>query len=397
MKSLSFILLEDLSNETIQKLEQYVTNDNINDVLKVLKRNSDIISNISRQDYLDFFKLHGLSDLNWGRKNSVVKQFVNLFTEEDHIDVFNNIIMNNGIISIDKLPETGNIFDFCGSNKKMNPCGDFTEEAKIIASWTNGGSANVGPCEILLKFILKEGRTGKSGDVSIAIDENDPEPKEEMEVKASMIKKETSGGHPAGQKGKIRNSWSIYWYLDKHLFNLKTSSTDADKLSYFQNKAGVSDFNKKLLDANVTSDQIAKELVNAICYQYRFIEGENDDTPKDLNGLDKLYEETKKLVDKSFDSKKGFVNEHDLYNIVGCIQLYLYSQVEGFDYFFVILLDKNIDNEAAENGKYWCAKNCGEESTSLLDFNIVLSHLRFKTLDSTTTSQGRTGKIIIKR
>ena len=30
------------------------------------------------------------------------------------------------------------------------------------------------------------------------------------------------------------------------------------------------------------------------------------------------------------------------------------------------------------------------------DNDEILNHLKFKTLDSTTTSQGRTGKIIIK-
>ena len=103
------------------------------------------------------------------------------------------------------------------------------------------------------------------------------------------------------------------------------------------------------------------------------------------------------MCNKIYDKKNGFKSANDLYNLVGCIQLYLYSQVEQFDYFFAILIDKNIDNESVDNGKYWCVKNCNTDETDLLNFDKVLSHLQFKCLDSTTSSQGRTGKIIIKK
>ena len=57
------------------------------------------------------------------------------------------------------------------------------------------------------------------------------------------------------------------------------------------------------------------------------------------------------------------------------------------------MIDKNIDNESAENGFYFFAKDCKNDKSMLLDFNKVLSYLQFGQLDSTTSSQGRTGKI----
>ena len=399
MKKLKEYFLEALSAENIKKLEEYINNDNINDVINMLVNHSNKAS-IKGKEYEDFFDLHGLSKLNWGRKNSALAQFTNVFSDNGHLDIFKNIIKNNGIVNIDDLNSEGNIFkDYCGDNEKLNPCGNFIDEAKTIASWTNSTSANAGPGEILLKFILKEGRTSYKGDVAIAVDENDPKPNEEMEVKAATLAKNASGGHAAGQTGKIRNAWSIYWFLDNKLFNLKTLSTDADKLQYFQNqKVGLKDFNQKIKDANIEDPRIISDgIVNALCYQYRFIQNETSDKPENLNGYNKLKEQAYKLCNKIYDKNNGFKSAKDLYNLVGCIQLYLYSQVEQFDYFFAILIDKNIDNESADNGKYWCVKNCNTDETDLLDFDKVLSHLQFKCLDSTTSSQGRTGKIIIKK
>ena len=398
MKHFKEYFLEALSAENIKKLEEYINDDNVDDVIKMYVRHSNK-SSIEGKLYTDFFDLHGLSKLNWGRKNSAFKQFKELFAENDHLDIFKKIIQNNGIVNINDLKQEGNLFkDYCGDNEKLNPCGNFIEEAKTIASWTNSGSANVGPGEILLKFILKEGRTGDKGDVAIAVDENDPNPKEEMEVKAATLAKNASGGHAAGQTGKIRNAWSIYWFLDNKLFNLGTLSTDADKLEYFQNKNGLKDFNQKIKDANIKDPRVISDgIVNALCYQYRFIQSENSDKPENLKGYDILKEQAYQLCNKIYDKNNGFTSANDLYDLVGCIQLYLYSQVEQFDYFFAILIDKNIDNESADNGKYWCVNNCKKDDTTLLNFDEVLMHLKFKSLDSTTTTQGRTGKIIIKK
>jgi len=399
MRHLKEYFFEALSKENLKKLKEYINDDNVDDVIKMYIRHSNKLS-IGGELYTNFFNLHGLSKLNWGRKNDALKQFKELFAENDHLDIFQKIIQNNGIVKIGDLNTEGNIFkDYCGDNKELNPCGNFIEEAKTIALWTNSGSANVGPAEILLKFILKEGRSGPKGDVAIAIDENDIESKEEMEVKAVTLAKNVSGGHAAGQTGNIRNAWSIYWFLDNKLFKLKTLSTDADKLQYFQNeKVGLKDFNQKIKDANIEDLRVISDaIVNALCYQYRFIQNETSDEPDNLKGYKTLKEQAYQLCNKIYDKNIGFKSANDLYDLVGCIQLYLYSQVEQFDYFFAVLIDKNIDTESADNGKYWCVKNCSTDDTDLLKFDKVLSHLKFKCLDSTTTSQGRTGKIIIKK
>jgi hypothetical protein len=75
-------------------------------------------------------------------------------------------------------------------------------------------------------------------------------------------------------------------------------------------------------------------------------------------------------------------------NLVGSIQLYLYSQIEQFDYFFCVLIDKN--GNATNSGNYWFVKNC---ETSLLNFDTVTNNINFGVLDSPTSSQGRTGKM----
>jgi hypothetical protein len=381
-------LFETLSDNGIQKLTDYLKSaeglddSKIDEYIKILSKHAKK-SGIKQDDYETFFKNHGLSELNWGRKNSAVKQFVNLFSEDEHLDILSDIIKNNGTVSIDDVKETGNIFkDYCKG---------WEDEAKTIATWTNSKSANAGPCEMLLKFILHEGNSRTVGDVGID--------DEEMEVKAGTLKgKQGSGGHAAGQKGNIRKTWSVYYWLDKYLFNLETSNKIADSRAYFQNDNGVKDFNKKLEEAGLLDSSkyeiISNEIVNALCFQYDKIK--NDETKN--NDLDST--KLKKLQNASLNfikdkiGKEGF-NKQDLLNLVGCIQLYLYSQIENFDYFFAVLIDKNIDNESENNGFYICVKDCKDDNTKLLHFNEILEHLKFGPLDSTTSTQGRTGKIYI--
>lgn len=390
MKGLSKYINEQLSKNGIDKLVQYLKeapgldDTHIDDYINALSRKASEHT-INDYEFEEFFDKHGLSKLNWGRKNTAKKQFINLFLEDSNIDTLINIIKNDGVLSIDDLSEDGNIFkDYCKG---------WEEEAKTIASWTNSTSANAGPCELLLKFILKEGISISSGDVGLRTDTIP----DEMEVKAATLSKDAAGGHAAGQKGDIRKAWSIYWYLDKNLFKLNTSTTDADKLRYFQNNTGLKDFNQKIKDAEIEDVKVISDnIVNALCYQYRFIEGENNYNSK-LKNLDKLYDSAYKLCNEIYNKDTGFKSSNDICNLVGCIQLYLYSQVEQFKYFFVVLIDKNINNESAENGKYWCIKNCKSKNSDLLNFDLVLSKLYFGKLDSPTSTQGRTGKIKVIR
>ena len=381
MKHFNEYFFESLSKESIKKLEQYISDENVDEYIKLLKRHASK-SGIKEDDYTVFFDKHGISELNWGRKNSAVKQFVNLFSEEDHLDILTKIVKDDGVVSIDDIKETGNIF--------KDYCSEFSEEAKIIASWTNSKSANAGPCELLLKFIIKEANSKKTGDVTIHNDE-------EMEVKASTLKGKSSGsgGHAAGQRGKIRNTWAVYYYLNNNVFNIETSNSEADKLKYFQNKDGVQELNNVIKDKGLSIEEVTNGIVDALCFQYNFITNEHD-VKNELKTKDKLYKAALNIA-KSISKNNEFNSSNDVFNLVGCIQLYLYSQIEGFDYFFAVLVDKNIDNESDNNGFYFCVKNCQDDNSELLNFDKILSYIRFGGLDSTTSSQGRTGKIYIKK
>lgn len=377
MKALKNSLNEALSNANMAQIKTYINDENFDEYFKIIQRNSKLIGLKDNNNAYDkFFEDHGLTKLNFGRNKSAKDAFISLFSENDKLNVLTEIVNNNGILSINNLSENGNIFELCKINGN-----DFSDEAKIIATWINSTSASAGPCEMLLKFILKEGYTGKMGDVSIR-------PSEEMEVKASTIGKNASGGHAAGQKGnngvKIRGAWSIYLYLNKYLFNIE-GNKEADDAQYFQNKNGFAKFVKLLHDNNLddkkSAEFVTKTLVDAICFQYNYITNE-ENAKNTLPNIQSLY-----------DAALTFYNKNDLdikniLNLVGSIQLYLYSQIEQFNYFFCVLIDKN--GNATNSGNYWFVKNCG---VSLLNFDTVTNNINFGVLDSPTSSQGRTGKM----
>jgi hypothetical protein len=273
-------------------------------------------------------------------------------------------------------------------NLFVDYCKGFEEEAKIISTWTNSRSSNAGPGEILLKFIIKEGNTRKTGDVGIGTDK-------EMEVKASTLNGSQigSGGHAAGQKGDIRKTWSIYAYLSEHLFGENIKDGGADKMTYFQNNAGIKNFGKKLAEYNLTDDieNISVNIVNSLLYQYRFIK--KDDASK-IATFNKLYENAADLFEKVIDKKNGINNIDTFIDIIGAIQLYLYCLVEEFDYFCCLLLDKSETSNSPNNGNYILFK---DPKNDLLKLQDVISKLHFGKLDSTTTLQGRTGKIYFRK
>jgi hypothetical protein len=379
MKSLKDVLIEANINDLITFLND--NNIDVDNALSILKKHHSK-GGINEKLYEEFFKKHGLSGLNWGRKNSALKQFVNLFAEDNKLEILNNIIENDGIVSINDMEVKGNLFN--------DYCKGFEEEAKIISTWTNSKSANAGPGEILLKFIIKEGNTRKTGDVGIGTDK-------EMEVKASTLNGSQigSGGHAAGQKGDIRKTWSIYTYLSKHLFDENIKDGGADKMTYFQNNAGIKNFGEKLAEYKLTDniENISNDIVNSLLYQYRFIE--IDSTPdKKFNEINKnLYKNAADLFKKVID-KNGINNIDTFIDIIGAIQLYLYCLVEEFDYFCCLLLDKSETSNSPNNGNYILFKN---PKVDLLNLQDVISKLHFGKLDSTTTLQGRTGKIFFRK
>jgi len=392
-------LFEKLNNDSIKTLVDFLKsaeglNDNdVDEYIKLLSKHAKK-SGIQQQDFDTFFNKHGLSKLNWGRKNSASKQFTELFSDNDNLDALMYVVKNDGMISINDINNNGNIFDYC----KNDQC-DFRDEAHTIATWLNSTSANAGPCEMLLKFILKEGATLSSGDVGIKYSSKE----EEMEVKAATTGKNASGGHAAGQKSnpntnqKIRGAWSIYLYLNKNLFNISDDNASADKAAYFQNEAGLKTFNTLLKDKKLLNDpkQISDGIVDAICFQYDYITNE-DNSKNSLSTINELKSSAYAFIQEIIDKNTGFTKQN-LLNLVGCIQLYLYSQIEGFNYFFCVQIDKSDESTNKDNGNYWCVKNCKDKNSPLLDFKNVIDNLYFGTLDSPTSSQGRTGKIYMKQ
>ncbi len=391
MITLHDYITEKLSDEQINSILTFIDDNNYNDILRLLKKYQSK-SSLNVDKYTEFFNKHGISQLNWGRKTTAVKQFINLFDENDNLMVLNSIVENDGVISVSDLPQTGNIYDYCEvvvNNKKVS----FKTEAQEIATWTNGQSANSGPAEMLLKFILHEGSTGKSGDVFIR-DNNEGE---EMEVKASTVGSKTpSGGHAAGQKGTIRKTWTIYYFLDKFLFNTDITNSEADKKTYFQKNKGCTQFIEMCKDIDI--ENIAEKIVDSLCFQYNFIsnniiEKNTYDTYNDIvdnntvPNRNKIIEQTIKLLKEEFSYES-------IKNIIGVIQLYLYSIVEQFDYFIGILVAKEDSEQHKDNeGKYVLFKCPKNGKSDLLKFSNVLKYFSFGALDSTTSTQGRTGKI----
>ena len=247
---------------------------------------------------------------------------------------------------------------------------------------------------MLLKFLLHEGSTGKSGDVWIKQDGG-----KEMEVKASTIGSKTpSGGHAAGQKGKIRKTWSLYYFLDKYLFNIDVKNSEADSKKYFQNNNGCSEFIDLCKEKDI--ETIAECLVDAICFQYNFINNsiiENTDNKNYKNIVDaNTVPNRNKIIEETIKLLKDGLTFDNIKNVVGVIQLYLYSIVEDFKFFVGILVAKaDSEKHSTTEGNYILFKCPDNSKSDLLDFNDVLKYISFGALDSTTSSQGRTGKIYL--
>lgn len=383
---------EKLSDEQQKQLLSLVDDTNFNNIIDLIKKHLNK-AKINTDKYAKFFKDHGISQLNWGRRNDAIKAFVNLFDEYNNLLVLDHIIKNDGVKSVNDLKKTGNIYDYC----KVNIDGkeiSFKNEAQEIATWTNGKSAAAGPAEMLLKFLLYEGSTGKSGDVWIKQDGG-----KEMEVKASTIgSKYSSGGHAVGQKGNIRKTGSIYYFLDKYLFNIDVLNSKAETKTYFQNEKGCQNFIDLCKENEI--ENIAEKIVDAICFQYDFINNsiiEKTDNKNYKNIIKAntvpnrniIIEETIKLL------KKGLTYDN-IKNVIGVIQLYLYSIIEEFKFFVGILVSKeDIEKHSTIEGNYVLFKCPDNSNSDLLNFSDVLKYLSFGALGSVTDTRGRTGKIYL--
>ena len=376
-----------INESTIRDLENFLKDNNISidDAYKILGRHLGRSRSRNLPEFDKFFKEHGLSELNWGRRNNAINHFINVFSEEDKLDILNSIIEKNGVVSIDDFGRSGNIFDFCEG---------FEEEAKIICSWINGKNRPSGAGEILLKFLIKEASNPSESDILI-------KGKYLMEVKANTLnipksgKSSPSGGIPCGQKGDIRKSWSIYSYMHSTLTGKTYKNGYFDSFNYFQNDEGFESFNEFLKSLNVSDVRtITDTITDAILYQYRFIGDENKNKNKlSNNKINQLRDEVFKQLNPCFNDNNTINNKTRFFNIIGAIQLFLYSAIEEFKYFMCLLYDKRVEDESVDNGKYVLLN-----SDELLDFDIVLEYLSFgKFAASATKTEGRAGKIFLKR
>lgn len=391
MKSFLSYINENLSKKQQEQLLALVDDTNFEEIMRLIKKHLNKNA-ISTEDFKLFFERHGLEKLQWGRNGSAAKAFTQLFDENDNLEILAQIVKNNGVVSINDLKQVGNIYDYCNINVN-NKIEQFKAEAQEICTWVNSRSANSGPAEILLKFILKEGGTGESGDVLIRKNNENFNVGLELEVKAATVTDVTSsGGHAVGQ-GDVRKSWSIYWYLDKYLFNLPTTPEMADNLAYFQNKNKSKFSNNKFIEMleeyNISDEQLVTNIVEAIAFQYRFINSDKKpDLFNEIPNKNILIENGIELI-KDNKTYEGFKN------LVGVIQLYFYSVIEDFAYFMCILVAKEDSvKHSSSEGNYILFKTNGKNN-ELLDFRNVLKYLYFGALDSTKTTQGRTGKIYL--
>ena len=339
----------------------------------------------------DLLKAKGI--LSMGPIKDSANYIIKLFRKYNHESILNEIIKNGGCFRINDLKTTGgNVFnDFCSN---------FKDEAMDLAQITYKQVANVGPYEVLLKFLMKEAGSGSKGDILIHSNENF-NANGEFEVKCMSWAKNKTGGHAAGQTGnngaKIKKSWAIYLYLNEMLFKFeKNKNKLADTAAYFQLKDGFNKF--KELCENKSIEEIATNIVNALCFQYNFITNDRDKngdlstaiTSGDSRMTNNLRKELVELTQTQLKNFKNIKFE-DLKNVIGAIQLNLYALTENFKYIFIGFLSSN-NSKQHSNGNYVFFKI--NDSGIPIQFNDIIENLEFGALE--TSDQGRTGKIYIK-
>lgn len=322
-----------LSQKSINKISDYLENDpnladaDVDEYIKLISQHAKLSMHSNKIDYKSYFTSHDMSE-------KAVIPFLNLFSKSDKLDELNNVIENKTTIS--DINTSGNFYnEFCKGWEK---------EAQIIAQWNDGAlvqrsSAAVGKFEILLKFVLKDIISGCKGDVNLSSGE--------MEVKAILKK----GGHPLGQGYNVKKPQEICSYIDKNLFGTENNTY------YFavRDKDAFKLFNENLVKSKVDKKDLAKCIVDAVCYQYN------------INPLSNLYGSAISYL-SSLMTNKGVSSVYDIINLIGCIQLCIYASKEAFNYFFIV--DVN-------SGNYVCLKDCLSSGSKLYDFSTIVSLIKF--------------------
>lgn len=376
MKSIINFINEEISADKLDTLKQYITDDNFNDILTLVKR----YNNKHNTKYDEYFNNHGLSKLKIHENLTVKDYIIGLFIDNDKQEILDNIVSKNGIIKINELGKLsdnkglyiGNIFNYCDG---------WINIAKEIAKTKPQNKTVIGSYEILLRFMIDGASSGNKGDVFF-INLN-----KEMEVKTTTYKGtpgvNKSGGRSAGIKNRIKYSKDLYNRIYELLKN-KKQLKNIEKNDYFSNENSVKDF-IRMINNNINYiDYIINVICTSLCFQYNYDLNKNELSNLTNNILTYIREEN--IINEN--NPKKFIN------VIGFIQLYLYQKVEEFNYFISLLLNKS-DKENEKNnpnGKFVFINDIN----LLSNINIILNYFDFSYFGKENSSFSRTGKIFLK-
>src|SRR5574344_1115103 len=187
---------EELTEAGFTKLKDLIIGDKdkaeiLNDDDIELYKNAIIDAGLknSLAKYDDYFDVHELALY----KSDIIRIF--LYNKE--YNALDMIIKShdNGIISVNDIKNKSNIYELCKG---------FENSAKEIASLDkSAGGKSVGRFEVLLRFILKNGKTPEIGDVGVG--------NKVIEVKACSNK---DGAHPSFQGQANKEGSTLFSKLD---------------------------------------------------------------------------------------------------------------------------------------------------------------------------------------
>lgn len=263
---------ESLSKKNIEKLETYINDENFDTLFKYVRKGYNKSFTTVGEEYKEFFKRHGLSSSFFNEKANLGVKIADIFNEYDAIELFQKIISNNGLIEFDEIKKMTkyNILDIIKNSISNLDLTENISDSTIKSIFTEifeidnvkSNNANVGPLEVLLKFILKNNAVSSShGDVII----QGKNGVEAIEVKSGKTK--MTSAHPCGQSVDTNKEVSRYFcklYGDKQSSTILFGGAKANEkfLQYFDNN--IEDI-----------DTFIENIVKSIAYQYKQQDNDN--------------------------------------------------------------------------------------------------------------------------
>lgn len=387
MKRIIEYINENLSSENLSKLSDYVNDENFESLFNEIKKASIRLKtriksdsdkskdekNLEKNYFKKFFINHGLTNKAFNGKPNLGHRIADIFVDNEEVDEFNKVILNSkyengGLISFDELSKDkeGNIFDICK---------DFKKSAKEILNINNvtAHNRNVGKCEILLKFILSDKATIKGkGDVSLENDIN-------IEVKGFTPGKKGGAINPSSIESLSHTSKEFLKWLNYS--NLEYTGKGAEKKKDGDKIGGQflgSENANKALEKLVNTENNEGKTITDVdfllenfvkAYAFQYMVGLNSENVDKILSIIKKYNDEEKII-KLEDDKISI--SKSLTDMIGLIQLYLYSVVEEFNYIFVINQEKG-NYSLLEINK----RNNSGKITSFTDYKDILNFVKF--------------------